>query len=173
MWKENEALDTRRLPAAATWAEQAHAAGCLMRLQSPQISLAECLPVSAKINQLSEGQFFSLLMQSWLILTGSRWESACKSCAYPSDLRGKWQPVQADFFLSYANTTPLNHHWVKEEISTMFSRSITKVAHIYLSIYLSVYLNIYKMTCIFIERAYMTTRERLFVGLVHDNRYLE
>lgn len=35
------------------------------------------------------------------------------SCAYPSDLRGKWQPVHDDLFLSYSIVTSLNHHQVK------------------------------------------------------------
>lgn len=61
-----------------------------------------------------------------------------------------------------------------------FSRNIKKVAYIHrererecvLGKYFKLF-TIYKITCIFIGSSSLTTREQIFVGLVHDNQCLK
>lgn len=146
----------------------------LMWFPSLQISLTEHLPVSAKINHLNKGQFFSVLMLSWLILTDKGWESAQGAVLTPLTWGGSGSLLRRTFF----SVIVMLLHWIiitglskgKNMHSIFLSRSTKKIACTYnvLHKYLKLF-NIYQTTCILIRRAYMTIREQLFVGLVPGN----
>jgi len=88
-----------------------------MLLDAPAVSAPSDLFgwTFACVSQNKPAQQRPILQLAYAKLAHSDWHGvrACtKSCAYPLDLRGKWQPVQADLFLSYTNAIPLNH-WVE------------------------------------------------------------
>lgn len=151
----------------------------LMWFPSPQISLTEHLPVSAKINHLNKGQFFSLLMLSWLILTAKGWEGAHRAVLTPRTWGGSGSLCRQTFF----SVIVMLLHWIitglskgKNKHNVFLPRRTEKIAYIHIYNVQHKYLklfNIYKTTCILIRRAYTTTREQLFVGLVHDNQSLK
>lgn len=107
----------------------------LMWFPSPQISLTEHLPVSAKINHLNKGQFFSLLMLSWLIVTAKGWEGAHRAVLTPRTWGGSGSLFRQTFF----SVIVMLLHWIitrlskgKNKHNVFLPRRTEKIAYIHI-----------------------------------------